>query len=60
MTNAKFARECDGLATVLASVAKQAGILPGDDKLQHDKTSGPILVSELRNLADEIEKAAVV
>jgi len=59
MTNAKFIRECEGIATALRATAEQAKGASPDDQLQYDKSTTPIICSELRNLADEIEKAAV-
>ncbi len=58
MTNGKFIRECEGLAKALLATAKQAeGAVP-EDEMQYDKTAAPIMADDLRNLANEIEKAA--
>ena len=58
MTNSKFARECEGLAEALAANAKQARNAKPDDEMLYDKVCAPLLASDLRNLANEIEKAA--
>ena len=59
MTNAKFIRECEGIATALLGSAEQAKGADPDGQMQYDKKAALINCSELRNLADEIEKAAV-
>lgn len=59
MTNAKFVSDAEGLSKALLFVVEQAKGCPPDDQLQYDKTAAAWAVSELRNLAAEIEQAAV-
>jgi hypothetical protein len=62
MNCGKFERECRGLGEALLMIAddaKKSESSPSDP-LQYDAKSAPIMASDLRNLADAIEQAAVV